>query len=158
MSNGERNVQVASIDEKDSLRGVGAGVEQGVVEWKAMEFQQELYGHFQVEFSLGRDIVIHFFVHPDALSRWSERALEAWWQQVFPTVLSDVAQKHFNATIPRIMAKYTMETASWWFKAQGYGYLLDQTAFLHAFFELLDGSLPSVDGQPPARAVATASS
>jgi hypothetical protein len=156
--NSERNVVVASVDARNVVNSVGNNVDQGIVEWKAMEFRQELYGNFQVEYALGRNIVIHFFVHPDALCMWKERQLESWWQGVFPLVLSDVAQQHFGATTPRIMAKYTMETASWWFKAQGYDYLLDQVAFLHAFFERLDGSLPSVDGQPPAHAAATASS
>lgn len=158
MSTAERGVRASSVDEGSSSE-MGRGMDAGPVEWKPMEFQQQTYNNFHVEYALVEgNFVVHFFVHPDALSTWGEDELERWWQNTFAQVLSQVAQEHFNATLPRIMAKYTMETASWWFRAQGYGHLLDPLVFLHAFFELLDGSLPSVDGQPPAHVAARASS
>ena len=159
MSNSnERSVKVASVDEVDSKAAVGAGVDHGTVSWEPMKFEQETHSHFHVEYALaGDDFVVHFFVHPDALKYWSEGDLERWWQNDFATTLSNVAQQYFKATQPRIQAKYTVETASWWFKAQGYGHLLAPLDFLRAFFVLLDGSLPTVDGRPPAHAVATAS-
>jgi hypothetical protein len=158
MSSGDRGVKASYVDEKRSPE-VGSGMDPGLVEWQPLEFKQQTYNNFHVEYALtDGNFIVHFFVHPDALSVWPEEDLERWWQNVFAQTMSTVAQEHFNATLPRIMAKYTMETASWWFRAQGYGHLLDPFAFLHAFFELLDGSLPSVDGRPPAHAVATASS
>jgi len=154
----ERAVRVRSITEGSALEEVGT-VDTTPVSWEPMKFEQATYENFHVEYAtVDGNMVVHFFVHPNAIKLWPEAAVEHWWQNVFASTLSDVAQDYFKATTPRIMAKYTMETASWWFKAQGYGHLLDSVGFLRAFFERLDGSLPTVDGRPPACAVARASS
>lgn len=158
MSRSEVGVKVASVDENRSTE-VGKGLDRGLVQWQSLEFQQQTYEKFHVEYAfMEGNFVVHFFVHPDAIARYPEAVLEHWWQHDFAQCLSSVAQEYFRATLPRIMAKYTMETASWWFKAQGYGELLDPLGFLHAFFSLLDETLPNVGGRPPARAGATASS
>ena len=151
----ERSVRVGSFEEKDSIQAVGSGVDHGAISWQPMSFKQEMYSNFRVEYAFNDGVfVVHFFVHPQAIRQWPESSLEHWWQNDFARTMSDVAQQHFQATLPRIIAKYTMETASWWFRAQGYGYLLDPEGFLLAFFALLDETLPTVDGRPPAREVA----
>lgn len=152
----ERSVRVKTVSEGSALEEVGT-IDTSPVPCEPMKFEQNTYQNFHVEYAADDgNLVVHFFVHPDTIRTWPEVAVESWWQNAFASTLSDVAQDYFKATVPRIMAKYTMETASWWFKAQGYGHLLDPSGFLHAFFVRLDGSLPSVDGRPPACAVAKA--
>lgn len=137
----ERQVRVNSIGEDRSIKDVGAAVDQSLVSWEPMKFEQKTYKHFHAEYDFtAGNYVVHFFVPPDMVNKHSERELEMWWQNDFAESLSSVAQEHFKATIPRIMAKYTTENASWWFKAQGYGTLIDPTAYLLQFFEKLDDS------------------
>ena len=63
------------------------------------------------------------------------------------TNLERVAPEHFQATQPRLVAKYTEDDGvgnsldSWWFKAQGYGHVLDLDAYVMKFFEKMDGAL-----------------
>jgi hypothetical protein len=157
MSRSEVGVRVSEV-ESDKSAEFGRGLDNGLVEWRPMEFQQQTYNNFHVEYAfLDGNFVVHFYVHPNAPQVFPEALLESWWQGTFAHALSSVAQEYFRATLPRIVAKYTLETASWWFKAQGYGELLDPIAFLHGFFELLDETLPTVDGRPPACEAATAS-
>ena len=154
----ERNVTVRSVQDGSAREDLSTGVDTDLVSWEPMKFEQAVYNNFHVEYAYtDGNFVVHFFVLPEAIRYWSEADLEWWWQNDFAEVLSTAAQEYFHATIPRIMAKYTVETASWWFKAQGYSYLLDPVAFLRAFFELLDGTLPTVDGRPPAHGGAKAS-
>lgn len=98
-----------------------------------------------------RDFIVHFFVSDRMVEGFDTDVLERWWLNDFARALSDVAQDHFQATLPRIMAKYTPEVASWWFKAQGYDHLLDPSGFLRAFFSRLDETLRSGLAQPRAR-------
>lgn len=147
---------VATKPVEDSVEGL-MSLDGGPVAYEPTRFEQAAFRNFRVEYAYNDgDFVVHFFVPDNALQRWSEHALENWWLNAFATTMSDIAQEHFRATIPRIMAKYTMETASWWFKAQGYDYLLDPQAFLLAFFERLDDTLPGVDGPSPAPPATTA--
>jgi hypothetical protein len=111
---------------------------------KPVEFNEYQGTYFRAEYTPdGRDIIIHFFVADALRKQWTVDAIEHWWLNDFAAALSRVATEYFQATVPRIMAKYTPEMASWWFKAQGYDFLLDRAAYLNAFFELLDGTLHS---------------
>lgn len=140
----ERGVKIQEVDENNSAQAM-QGVGSDVVSWEPMEFEQVTFNNFHVEYAIvDGNFVVHFFVHPEAIQHYRESDLQNWWQKDFAIAMSNVAQEHFKATKPRIMAKYTMETASWWFKAQGYGHLLDPMAFLHEFFGRLDETVPPV--------------
>lgn len=108
------------------------------------DFKKVTRYSFKAEWDvLGSDIVIHFFLPKHARIN-DPRAQEAWmeyWLKRFPLKIDSVAQQHFEAGPPRLQVKYTEEVASWWFKAQGFGHLIDPGKFLDVFFDLLDASL-----------------
>lgn len=141
MSN-ERFVQVREVEEgKAPIAFQGEGDMEVP---KALEFKVVERRYFRAEHTMdGSNIVIHFFVSAAMKESWTTTQIEHWWLKEFATKLSDAAQEYFQATVPRIMAKYTAEVASWWFKAQGYDYLLDYEEFLRAFYERLDETLNS---------------
>jgi hypothetical protein len=66
---------------------------------------------------------------------------EVYWLNMFPTALNEVAQEHFKATSPRLVAKYTEELKSWWLRARGYDHLIDLDGFMGSFAEKLDRRL-----------------
>ena len=136
----ERYVAVADVDEKNAAVAFQSHGDMDVP--RPIEFTSVERSYFQARYALkDRDIVIHFYVSDHVKTAWPEYYLQRWWLNDFGLVLSQCAQSHFDATTPRIMASYTAEEASWWFKAQGYNYLLDLDGYLRAFFELLDETL-----------------
>jgi len=121
-------------------------------EQAALEFTEEAIPKFtkvslrsfKAEFAVIRgDIVLHFFLpkHADINSPESRQAWMGYWLKGFPAKLDPVAQEYFETGYPRIMAKYTAEVASWWFKAQGFGDVLDVAAFVNKFLTKLDDAL-----------------
>lgn len=138
----ERYVAVADVSAEQAPSTLQGAGDLNVP--KPVSFNEYRGSYFRAEYTPeGRDITIHFFVSEELKTAWSLDSIESWWLNDFAASLSAVAQEHFQATIPRIMAKYTQELASWWFKAQGYDFLLDRAAYLNVFFELLDGSIHS---------------
>lgn len=108
---------------------------------------------FAAEYALiDGNIIIHFFlpVHAKAESfnKQPMEAREQWmayWLKRFPVHLDRIARSYFEAEVPRLKAKYTEEVASWWFKADSYGHLLNVDKFVAGFFEQLDASLQRPD-------------
>jgi hypothetical protein len=101
------------------------------------------YTNFKAEYALiEKDLVLHFYETP-------ERPVKAggYWHSTFPAVLDKVGQEYFQATAPRLVAKWTPEMKSWFFKAQRYDYVLDIDAFVLRFLERLDAE---IDEQDPA--------
>lgn len=105
------------------------------------------YTTFDAEYTYleEKDLVMHFFLTPEMLSLAKTDEgyplVERYWLAEFPKALDPVAQKHFDATAPRLQLSYTHEMTSWWFKAQGYGDRLDPDGFVVAFLDLLDSAL-----------------
>lgn len=111
--------------------GVG-GVKDAIIQFTKVND----YTTFDSEWAMVDDnIVFHFFMPT------SHRVTEPYWLEVFAAALNEVAQSHFDATLPRLQAKYTEEVKSWWFKAQGYGHILDLPAYIDKFLESLDAKL-----------------
>ncbi len=148
MSEAERYVKVAEVSEGDAAAPFAGTGELSMPQ--PLEFSQVTKRYFQAEYSYpGSDIVIHFFVTDYQKANWQVDQLENWWLNAFAQTLSAVAQEYYRATAPRIVAKYTPEVASWWFKAQGYDHLIDQDAFVLGFLELLDETIhASLSPQP----------
>jgi hypothetical protein len=95
------------------------------------------YTTFRAEYGMvGDDIVIHFFETAE-----KPITLRDYWQVLFPRVLNDTGQEYFQAGHPRLVAKFTPELKSWWFRARGYDHLLDPDAFVAKFLEKLDSTL-----------------
>lgn len=93
------------------------------------------------------DIVIHFFLPSGAgnLEKASTKTQQEWatyWLDVFPYHLSAVAKEHFQADKPRLVAKYTEELKSWWFRARGYGNTLNPDGLVALFYSKLEAVLP----------------
>jgi hypothetical protein len=97
------------------------------------------YTTFDCEFAiLEGDIVFHFYVTEEVNQGPDPRA---YWLEVFPAVLSKVAQEYFGATFPQIKAAYTEEKASWWMRAYGFGLKLDPHKYSYRFLDKLDDAL-----------------
>ncbi len=102
------------------------------------------YKSFKAEYAvINGDLVLHFFLpkHAQLNSPEARQAWMSYWLTNFPEKLDSEAQIYFESTYPRLMAKYTSEVASWWFKAQGFGDVLDAGAFVAKFLDQLDASL-----------------
>ena len=94
---------------------------------------------FRGEYALdGEDVVLHF---------WKTKEVKnhpfngKYWTRIFPKVLSDTAEEHFQATYPRLRAAFSEELDSWWMRALGYGHVLDLDAYVRAFLTKLDQKL-----------------
>lgn len=106
------------------------------------------FGSFNAEHSiLDGNIVIHFFLPSQARkfikgdNNPAEQKWMEYWIKRFPTVLDPLAREYFDAEYPRLQVKYTQEVASWWFRGQGYGDLIDPKKFVHDFLVKLDAAL-----------------
>lgn len=95
------------------------------------------YTTFRAEYTLSDDnIVVHFFLPPDFRGQEGD-----YWAIKFPRALDVTARNYFAADRPRLQAKYTPELKSWWFRAMGYGHIIDLKGFVLGFFDELDAAL-----------------
>lgn len=85
------------------------------------------------------NLVFHFF-YPTDLKLHPDRA-RVYWERSFAVALDEVAQRVFQATAPRLQAKYTEEMKSWWFRACSYDHIIDVQGFVRQFFDELDTAL-----------------
>lgn len=86
------------------------------------------------------DLVVHFFMSPEVKAEGQDTRL-LYWLTSFPNALDTVAQSYFMAGAPRLAAKYTEELESWWFRARGYGHVLDTDTFALKFLQKLDEAI-----------------
>lgn len=111
---------------------VAQGTQVGAITKAVPKFEKVTYSSFKAEHALdGGSVIIHFFLP-------TRKVTEVYWKQLFAEGLNEVAQEHFQATAPRLVAKYTEELHSWWFKAQGYDHIIDLARFLADFFGKLE--------------------
>ena len=148
MQKSEQNIEVLGVEGQDDVHKAFQGTydpnDPKHMAPIPLEFVPTKLRYFNAEHTVsGGNIVIHFYVSENVRTQWKMDYIEHWWLNDFATNMSTVAQEHFEATVPRILAKYTHEAASWWFKAQGYDYLLDVAGFLRAFYERLDETIHS---------------
>ena len=100
---------------------------------------------FDAQFAITEgDIVVQFFFSPE-IKAWAPQQQIAYWGKVFPSALEPAAKKTFNADFPRLKAQHIYEPDlginSWWFRAYGFGHLLDPHKLVYAFLEELDRGL-----------------
>ena len=104
------------------------------------------YTTFKCEFTIKEgDLVFHFNRTPEVMQR-EPLSREQYWKQTFPTCLERSAKKVFDCDFPRIMGQFIHEPKlgieeSWWFRASGFGHLLDPHKKAYAFLDELDASL-----------------
>jgi|SRR5688572_3118343 len=108
------------------------------------QFTQETqYTTFLAEYALqDGNIVIHFYMPADF--KVHPQSARMYWETQFPKALDAVAQNVFQATAPRLQAKYTEEMQSWWFRASRYDHIIDLPGFLRKFFDELDAALETL--------------
>lgn len=120
-----------SDSERESLCGLVSTACKGVSPLNFTTVSD--YTTFLAEFAFdGGDIILHFYRSPEMVSN------STYWLQLFPHFLSSVAQEVFDAADPRLVAAYTEEMDSWWFRARGYQHILDKQGFVLRFLEKLD--------------------
>jgi len=99
------------------------------------------YTTFRAELAIADgDLIFHFYVTAEVNVRQAPTPLK-YWMELFPAVLESMAKTYFNADFPRLKAAYTEEHASWWFRAFGFGHVLDPHKFAYDFLEKLDAAL-----------------
>lgn len=144
MNQGERYIAIKDADTLSAQREAMGGMSTTDIATRAVEFVRVERRLYTAEYTPdGQNIVVHFFL-PEVVRHGGVPQLsqvEHWWLNDFGLALSSSAEEFFCATLPRLQAKYTAEVASWWFKAQGYGHLLDRTAFVEKFLDCLDKKL-----------------
>ena len=95
--------------------------------------------NFDSEYAIvGNDIVIHLF-HP-----YDREHHPTFWQKQLAAVLDRFAQEFWEATYPRLMAAYTEDLDSWWFKAIGFASQGDPEARCIKFLNGLDRQLDAI--------------
>lgn len=138
----ERTVSLINLEPnqaRDVLQsqGMGGGTKLTDLTKSIPKFTKLSYPAFNAEYALeGDNIVIHFFVPGPGI-----KITEEYWTSLFADGLNAVGQDHFQATKPRLVARYTEELKSWWFKAQGYSHIIDVPRYVTRFFEKLDAHM-----------------
>jgi hypothetical protein len=143
----ERQVVLGEVPEGEAKSAL-KGEEK---EWNAQslpgaipEFKDSNRYSFKAKWAvIGEDIQIQFFL-PKHAKIDTPRGAEAWqeyWLKTFAAKLDTVARKYFDADSPRLLAKYTPELASWWFKAQGFAHMLDPEKYVESFLDQLNETL-----------------
>jgi hypothetical protein len=113
------------------------GINDAVIQF----IRVENYTGFSAEYAwVDGDLVVHFFMPPEFATAPKAQALK-WWLETFAVCLDSAARRFFSADYPRLVAKYTEELESWWFRARQYGDVLDPTAFALKFLKELDVEL-----------------
>lgn len=149
--NEERHVMLGEISDEDARKALKGESK----EWNAQslpraipEFLDSNRYSFKSKWAIiGDDIQIQFFL-PKHAKTDTPRAAEAWqdyWLNKFAAKLDTVAREYFEADKPRLIAKYTPELASWWFKAQGFSHILDLKKYVNGFLDQLDERLKEKD-------------
>lgn len=133
MGNEERTVVLGELSHGKAL-GVLGNQDGTLLEDVANaipKFKQQTYETFKAEYDFQDGVLtIHFFL-PE------RKVTEHYWKNLFAEAMDTLGTEHFQATKPRLVAKYTPEMESWWFRAQGYGHIIDIDAYVLRFFEKL---------------------
>lgn len=149
IANEERQVVLGEIpekDAKDTLKGEQKEWSAGSLPGAIPEFKDSNRYSFRAKWAvIGDDIQVQFFLPKHAKTN-TPREAEAWqeyWLKRFASKLDTVSRQYFDAESPRLLAKYTPELASWWFKAQGFSHMVDPKKYVDGFLDLLDSTLKS---------------
>jgi len=153
----------AATSETKDVHAVGMNVDDAVIKFKLVKD----FTTFEAEYAITqKGIEVHFYlpseVRPDTEKgeKLADGPVQHWWEGsdgAFPLMLTKVSMEHFQAEFPRLMAKYTDELYSWWFRANGFSNVIDPDALVLKFFDKLDNALdahqeaaPVSLGSPPA--------
>lgn len=149
-SQAERTVTLNEVPHKEAVTAIKTAPDVAVdVAQGVPKFKEYACYSFKAEHAIiDGDIVIHFFLPaharvdtPEAEQEWMQ-----YWLGRFADAMDRTAREYFEAEHPRLVAKYTEEMASWWFRARGFGAdILDPDLFVTKFYEKLDAALRADD-------------
>lgn len=117
---------------------------QGVSALSFIKFTE--YTTFQGEFAItDGDLVFHFDRTPECRAL-PQAKRDVYWQRTFAVALNDVAQAVFAAGPPQLQAQFIDDpdigiVQSWWFRANGFGHLLEPHKKVYSFLDALDAAL-----------------
>jgi len=141
MTEAEKSIDIsgpANAGEAYATYGTQGSTRLNDVTSSIPKFTKVEHTTFKAEYSLtGDNVVIHFYLP-------KRKVTQEYWKKYFAEALNDIGQEHFQATAPRLVAKYTDELNSWWFKAQGYDHIIDLAKYLDRFFEALEARMVPV--------------
>lgn len=137
----EASIAASQIGRNEVIQGVAA----------MPFFPVKDYTTFDAEYAMpGGDIVMHFSPSKEVIAR-GPQAASRFWHQTFARCIDAVASKIFEASFgDRLQAVFTHEPdlgifENWFFKASGYGHLLDPHKKLYDFLDALDAALEEAD-------------
>ncbi len=136
MSQGQKTTEIEAAQSNPDVQGVSA--------LAFTKFND--YTTFQGEYAITEgDLVFHFFRTPE-VKALPQAKRDLYWQRTFAVCLNDVAQKVFEAGPPRLQGQFIDEpelgvVQSWWFRANGYGHLLEPHKKIYSFLDALDSAL-----------------
>lgn len=137
----ERNVVIGEVPHDEAMSRLNREQDlafDGLSDAVPKFTKVSLYTTFTAEYALiGEDLVFHFFPSPER----NKVEFTQYWIHNFPKCLDESARQHFDADYPRLVAKYTDELKSWWFKAHGYDHVIDVDAFVARFLKRLDEAI-----------------
>lgn len=153
MEQHERKIAISGVSEAQAARMLSSevGLPTGTaedVERAIPKFISWDYRSFKADFAVvNGDIIIQFYLPAwipslvGDLKKADPRVQAAWsayWLEAFPAQLSPQAKEYFHADVPRLVAKYTEEVASWWFRAQGFGSVMNPQGLVAGFLLKFD--------------------
>lgn len=145
MSNEERTVVLSPLPEETAklLASKQGATRLSDLADSIPQFKKLEYDAFKVEYDYSSgDIVVHFFLPK------GKKVTEHYWKVLFAEALDEEGQAYFQASKPRLVARYTEELHSWWFKAQSYGHVIDLESFVLRFFaKLAERMAPALKAQ-----------
>lgn len=117
---------------------------QGVAALSFKKFND--YTTFQGEFAITEGDLVFHFDRTDEVKALQQGPRDVYWQQTFAACLNQVAQNVFEATYPQLQGQFIDEpelgvVQSWWFRANGFGHLLDPHKKVYSFLDALDAAL-----------------
>lgn len=104
------------------------------------------YTTFQGEFAISEgDLIFHFDRTPE-IRALPQGPRDVYWQKTFAIALDRVAQEVFQAGPPELQGQFIDEpdlgiVQSWWFRANGFGHILEPHKKIYAFLDALDAAL-----------------
>jgi hypothetical protein len=111
------------------------------------------YTTFKAEFAVAEgDIIFHFFKTPE-IRAWTLDQQRHYWADIFARVLEETVVKYSgcSADSGRLKAQHTYDDEApyskeepldaWWFRAYGFGHLLDTHKWALRLCEVLDEAL-----------------
>jgi hypothetical protein len=110
------------------------------------------YTTFQGEYAITNGDLVFHFDRTDEIRALPQGPRDVYWHRTFAECLNEVAQRIFEAGPPELQGQFIDEPdlgviQSWWFKASGFGHILDPHKKVYAFLDALDSALDAASSR-----------